>query len=133
MYPSIDNVRGIAVVTSFLNMRQTKLPSAECIIEWLKICLYHSNSTFAGASFLQINGTATRANNSCSYADIAVASIDSAVLDQKATCFNELAYFGRYRGGSFSLWKIPMEKLELLYNFLNRLSSELKFTTEVGS
>ena len=30
MYPSIDNVRGIAVVTLFLNMHETKLPSTKC-------------------------------------------------------------------------------------------------------
>ena len=36
MYPSIENVRGIATVTSFLNMRETKVPSTECIKEGLK-------------------------------------------------------------------------------------------------
>ena len=36
MYLSIDNVRGIAVVTAFLNMRETKLPST-CIKKGLKI------------------------------------------------------------------------------------------------
>ena len=111
IYPSIDNMGGIAAVTSFLNMPETKLPSAECIIEGLKICLYHNNSIFAGVNFLQTNGTATWEPNSCSYGNIAVTSIDNAVLDQKGTCFDDLVYFGRYRDDCFSLWKGSMEKL----------------------
>ena len=124
-------MRGIAAVTSFLNMRETKLPSTECIIEGLKIC-FHSNSIFAGVNLLQTNGTATGAPNSCSYADIGVASIDNAVLDQKATCFNHFGYFERYRDDCFSLWKGSVEKLESLYYLLNSLNSDLKFTVEVG-
>ena len=95
MYPSIENVRGIATVTSFLNMRETKVPSTECIKEGLKF----ANTTIillADVHLLQTNGTATGAPNSCSYAEIAVASIDNAVLDQKATCFDDLVYFRRY-------------------------------------
>ena len=49
------------------------------------MCLYHNNSTFAGVNLLQTNAKAKRAN-SCSYSDIAVGSIDSAIMDQKATC-----------------------------------------------
>ena len=131
MYPSIENVRGIATVTSFLNMRETKVPSTECIKEGFKF----ANTTIillADVHLLQTNGTATGAPNSCSYAEIAVASIDNAVLDQKATCFDDLVYFGRYRYDYFSLWKGTMEKLESLYNFLNSLNPDLKFTMEVG-
>ena len=97
MYPSIDNVRGITAVTSFLNMRKTKLPLTECIIrKGLRIYLYHNNSIFTGVNLLQNNGTATGAPNLCSYADITVAPIYNAVLDQKAICFDDLVYFGKY-------------------------------------
>ena len=81
---------------------------------------------------LQTNGIATGAPNSCSYAAIGVTSIDNAVLDQKATCFNDLVYFGRHKHGCFSLWKRAMEKLESFYNFLNSLNPGLKFTMQVG-
>ena len=67
MYPNIDNVRGFAAVASFLNMRETKLPSTEYIIEGLKICLSHNNSIFAGVNLLQTDGTATGAPNICMY------------------------------------------------------------------
>ena len=72
MYPSIDNVRGLTAVTSFLNMRETKLLLTEfIIIKELRLCLYHNYSIFTGVKLLQTNGTATGAPNSCSYADIA--------------------------------------------------------------
>ena len=70
MYPCIDNVRGIAAVTSFLNIQETKLPSTEYIIEGLNICLYHNHSIFAALNLLQTNGTATGVPNLWSYADI---------------------------------------------------------------
>ena len=133
MYPCIDNVRGIAAVTSFLNIQETKLPSTEYIIEGLNICLYHNHSIFAALNLLQTNGTATGAPNSCSYGDIAVASIDNAVLGQKAKPFDDLMYFGRYRDDCFSFWKETMEKLESFHYFLNSLNLHLKFTMEVGS
>ena len=81
---------------------------------------------------LQINGTTTGASNSCSYVDIAVTSIDNTVLDQKATFFNDLMYFGRYRHGCYSIWKGSIKKLESFYNFLNNLNPDLKFTMEVS-
>ena len=69
MFPSIDNQTGIRIVREALDKRPVKLPSTECIIEGLEICLYNNNSTFANLNLLQTNGTATGAPNSCSYAD----------------------------------------------------------------
>ena len=72
MYPSIDNDRGIAAVRNALQTRAYKSPSTNCIIEGLEICLKCSNSRFGSQNLLQLNGTATGAPNSCSYADLAV-------------------------------------------------------------
>ena len=132
MYPNIDNVRGFAAVASVLNMRETKLPSTECILEGLKICFYHNNFIFAGVNLLQTDRTATGAPNLCSYGDIAVASIDNAVLDQKEKCFDDLVYFERYKDNCFLLWKGTAGKLESFYNFLNSLNPDLKSTMEVS-
>ena len=71
-YPSIDNDRGIAAVRNALQTRAYKSPSTNCIIEGLEICLKCSNSRFGSQNLLQLNGTATGAPNSCSYADLAV-------------------------------------------------------------
>ena len=52
---------------------------------------------FANENLLQTNGTATVAPNACSYVDIAVTSIDQAIMEQKETAFREILFFGQYR------------------------------------
>ena len=81
----------------------------------------------------RINGTATGAPNSCSYADIAVLPIDEAVFDKQLTSFTELLYFGRYRDDCLSLWCGSREKLNTFFEFLNSLNDDLKFTMEIGN
>ena len=86
-----------------------------------------------GEHLLQTNGTATGAPNSCSYADIAISSIDNAVFEKMKSEFSELKYFGRYRDDCLSLWCGTREKLESFFNFLNSLNDDLKFTMEIGN
>ena len=132
MYPSIDNDRGIAAVRNALETRAYKLPSSDCIIEGLEICLKCSNSRFGSQNLLQLNGKATDAPNSCSYADSAVFDIDKSVLQAKRNTFQEMRYFGRYRDDCLALWTGPLQKLELFLMFLNSIDSNLQFTIEVG-
>ena len=70
--------------------------------------------------------------NSCSYADIAVVSIDKAIMEQKETAFLEILYFGWYRDDCLVLWDGTDEKLQELYSFINTLNLDLKFTMEIG-
>ena len=106
MFPSIDNQRRIqAVQDILLNTRAIKNPSTDCVIEGLKLCLYNNNSVFANENLLPTNGTATGAPNSCSYADIAVASIDQTIMEQKETAFPEILFFGRYRDDCQMGWR----------------------------
>ena len=79
MYRSIDNGRGIAAVRNALETREYKSLSTDCIIEGLEICLKCNNSRFGTQNLLQLNGTATGAPNSRSYADLAVFDIDKNV------------------------------------------------------
>ena len=132
MYPSIDNDRGIAAVRNALETRAYKSPSTDCIIEGLEICLKCNNSRFGSQNLLQLNGTATGAPNSCSYADLAVFDIDKSVLQAKRNTFQEMRYFGRYRDDCLALWTGPLQKLELFLMFLNSIDSNLQFTIEVG-
>ena len=95
MFPSIDNDNGVKAVEEFLDQRKTLSHKTECIIEGLKICLFNNNSKFDNQHLLQTNGTATGAPNSCSYADIAVSSIDKKVFISMSTSYKELIYYGR--------------------------------------
>ena len=87
MYPIIDNDRGIAAVRNALETRANKSPSTDCITGGLKIFLKCNNSRFASQNILQLNGTATGAPNSCSYADLAAFDIDKSLLQaQRNAC-----------------------------------------------
>ena len=94
MYPSIDNDRGIAAVRNALETRANKLPSTDCIIEGLEVYLKCNNSRFGSQNPLQLNGAATGAPKSCSYADLAVFNIDKNVLQAKRNTYQEMRYFG---------------------------------------
>ena len=133
MFPSIDNQRGIQAVQDIPNTRAIKKPYTDCIMEGLKLCLYNNNSVFGNENLLQTNGTAPGAPNSCSYADIAVVSIDQAIMEQKETAFPEILYFGWYRDDCLVLWDGTDEKLHELYSFINTLNPDLKFTVEIGN
>ena len=94
MYPIIDNDRGNAVVRNALETRANMSPSTDCILEGLEICLKCNNSRFSSQNLLQLNGTATGAPNSCSYADLVVFNIDKNVLQAKRNTYHEMRYFG---------------------------------------
>ena len=133
MYPSIDNQFGLKAVQKALNGRELQKPPTDCIIEGLKLCLYNNNSVFANENLLQTNGTATGAPNSCSYADIAISTIDEEVLKIISSKYTEMMYFGRYRDDCLSLWIGSIDALNDFHDFLNSLNSNLKFTMEVGN
>ena len=46
MFPNIDNNLGINAITDALHSRAVKIPSTDCIVEAVKICLQHNNSQF---------------------------------------------------------------------------------------
>ena len=81
MYPSID--KGIAAARNALETKPSNSPSTDCITESLEICLKCNYSRFPSQNLLELNGTATGAPNSCSYADLAVFNIDKNVLQAK--------------------------------------------------
>ena len=129
MYPSIDNRNGLRLMETALNQCAIKEPPTECLIEALNICLFNNNSRFGKDNLLQTNGTASGAPNSCSYADIAVSSVDDGVYGSD---FQEILYFGWYRDDCICLWHGTTERLDEFFQFINTLSLDLKFTMELG-
>ena len=77
-----------------LDSRTNLSPSTECIIGALEICSTNNNSSFACQNLIQTNGTAMGAANSCSYSDVAIQAIDTAVVNAQRTSFQEIFYFG---------------------------------------
>ena len=76
MFPNIDNNLGISAVRKALNSRSVNIPSTDCLVEAVEICLRVNNCQFAGQSFVQKHGTAVGRKNACSYADLAMGIID---------------------------------------------------------
>ena len=85
---------------------------------------------FANENFLQTNGIATGAPNSCSYADIVIDSINHAIMEQKETAFPGILYFGWNIEDCLVLCDGTDVKLQELYNFINTLNPDLRFTVE---
>ena len=124
MFPNIDNNLGIKAVTNALNSREFQIPSTECIVEAVKICLEHNNSHFQDQQFLQTHGTAMGPKNACSYADLAMG-----IIDQKAKSGEtKPKLWCRYRDDIFDLWTQGTTKLKDFTEFINSLYPTIKFT-----
>ena len=54
-------------------------------------------------------------------------------MKQKETAFSEILYFGRYRDDCPVPWDGTDEKIKELYNFIDTLNPDLKFTMEIGN
>ena len=94
MYSSIDNCRGIISVWNNLEIRANKTSSTNFVIEGPQSCFNCNNSRFGSQNLSQLNGTATGAPNSCSYADLAAFNIDKNLLQTKRNTCQEMRYFG---------------------------------------
>ena len=80
MYPSIDNEVGLGACKAALDRRDKLSPSTDCLLEVIKITLECNNSTF-NKHYRQNRGTAMGPHNACSYADLAMTTIDHKILD----------------------------------------------------
>ena len=132
MFPSIDNTRGMETIRQRLHREQNFPLPTELIIEALEIILTCNNSKFNGKDYLQKNGTATGAKNSCSYSDLALEPIDNEIFQAMMTTFKEVHTYFRCRDDCFLLWTGENESLNNFVQFVNTLDPSLNFTVEYG-
>ena len=71
-FPNIDNDQGVKAVRKALDSRDNKVPSTDCIVKAVKICLNSNNSEFFGNHYIQQHGTGMGHKNACSYAEFAL-------------------------------------------------------------
>ena len=84
MFPNIDSKSGLLSVKETLTESNFDVHRTQCIVNTLEICLTCNskfNSKFNHQHFLQTDGTAQGPHMSCSYADIAMASVWERVRD----------------------------------------------------
>ena len=132
MFPSIDNARGLQTIRERLEKEEGFPLPTECIMEAIELILTNNNSKFNGTHYLQKNGTATGAKNSCSYSDLALEPIDEEIFKCKSTIFKELLVYYRYRDDCFIIWDGSMDMLKRFVYLVNILDPSLKFTVEIG-
>ena len=124
MFPNIDNNLGLTAVKNALDARERKMPSTQCILEAVKICLECNHSVFKDNFFLQIHGTAMEPKNACSYADLAMGEID-----HKAKFCGPIkpAQWWRYRDNIFDLWQQGVPALVAFTQYIKLTSSTLPY------
>ena len=124
MFPNIDNELGLGAVSRALDTREQLLPSTDCILEALEICLKSNHSVFNEKFYLQVHGTAMGPNNACSYADIAMGEID-----HKAKHCGPIkpSQWWRYRDDIFDLWQQGPAALNSFTEYINSLYPTINF------
>jgi len=124
MFPNIDNQLGLTAVKKALNARENQLPSTNCILEAVEICLKSNHSVFKENFFLQIHGTAMGPKNACSYADLAMGEID---YQAKFSGPIKPTLWWRYRDDVFDLWQQGLPALHEFTDFINSLYPTIRF------
>ena len=124
MFPNIDNDIGISAVRRALNSRSVNIPSTDCLVEAVEICLRVNNCQFSGQDFVQNHGTAKGPKNACSYADLAMG-----VIDEKAKFGGSLKpmLWWRYRDNIFDIRTHGLPKLLEYTGCINGLYPTIKF------
>ena len=124
MFPNIDNELGLGAVKRALETRDQLLPSTNCILEAVDICLKSCHSVFNEKCYLQIHGTAMRPTNVCSYADLAMSE-----TDHKAKFCGPIIplLWWRYRDDIFDLWQQGPSALNSFTEYINSLYLIIKF------
>ena len=83
-------------------------------------------------NYIQLNGTATGAKNSCSYSDLALEIVDKEIYRAQLTIFKEKLAYARFRDDCFLVWLVDKDLLSRFVYFVNILDPSLKFTVEFG-
>ena len=132
MYPSIDNKVGLDACKTALDRREKLSPSTDCLLEAIKITLECNNSTFNNKHYRQNRGTAMGPHNACSYADLAMTTIDHKILDTN-TRPNDITFppdWSRFQDDCFSPWFAGVPSLLEFTEWLNSISDSIKFTVK---
>ena len=130
MFASLNSSDGLKITKSFLNKRKLKVPSTNCILEALRICLESNCSQFGDIFVKQHKGAATGPRYVCDYADLAMSSFDKLIFEYNPSL---LVSYSRYRDDCFLIWEGNEESLETFLSFLNSVKPEIKFTMKFSN
>ena len=102
----------------FVIDKESESPSAECIIDAIKIIRTCSNIQFKGRHYIPIKGCNQGPKDACDYNDIAMDEVDKVLVDFS---FNDLKLdiYGRYCDDTFIPWLHGIDNLMIFKQALD--------------
>ena len=97
--------------------------------EMLRRILQENSFQFNGKDFLQTHGTAMGTKTAVSFADIFMAKIETAIIDQHST---RPLLWKRYIDNVFSLWDTNREEINNFIEHANNYNPTIKFTADIS-
>ena len=97
--------------------------------EMLRLILQENSFQFNGKDFLQTHGTAMGTKTAVSFANIFMAKIETAIIDQHST---RPLLWKRYIDDVFSLWDTNREEINNFIEHANNYHPTIKFTADIS-
>ena len=97
--------------------------------EMLRLILQENSFQFNGKDFLQTHGTAMGTKTAVSFANIFMAKIETAIIDQHST---KPLLWKRYIDDVFSLWDTNREEINNFIKHANNYHPTIKFTADIS-
>ena len=121
MFPNIDNNLRFSSVKKYWELCSKNIPSTNCLIEALELCLSCNNSIFNNENYLQIDSTA-QGPHMCSDTDIAMVDFDKEALEYHLNPTR----WKRCRDDLFALCLHGREFLILFPDYINKRDLQRK-------
>jgi hypothetical protein len=125
VYTSIPHNDGIEACREAWDKRVVKEPPTEFLVQLLTLVMKHSNFTFNGKHFLQINGTAMGTKLAHSYANIFMRKFEKLII--QSASYKPISWF-RFIDDVHMKWIESEENLNPFFDHANYLHLTIIFS-----
>ena len=131
LYTNIPQEEGITTICHAYDTFYTATPPipTHYLREMLRLILQENSFQFNGKDFLQTHGTAMGTKTAVSFANIFMAKIETAIIDQHST---KPLLWKRYIDDVFSLWDTNREEINNFIEHANNYHPTIKFTADIS-
>ena len=131
LYTNIPQEEGITTICHAYDtfyMTTPPIPT-HYLREMLRLILQENSFQFNGKDFLQTHGTAMGTKTAVSFANIFMAKIETAIIDQQST---KPLVWKRSIDDVFSLWDTNREEINNFIEHANNYHPTIKFTADIS-
>ena len=131
LYTNIPQEEGITTICHAYDTFYTTTPPipTHYLREMLRPILQENSFQFNRKDFLQTHGTAMGTKTAVSFANIFMAKIETAIIDQQST---KPLVWKRYIDDVFSLWDTNREEINNFIEHANNYHPTIKFTADIS-